>query len=299
MASSPHTEPGNRALPRRCFAGRRAWRTRARRIGTRHRGPWRHATSRRPASPVSSTVANSGASVLSGRIHSIRALWKEQILARERSAQFGFEQVGRDQASKFIQAARVGRRARFIEGNGGQNRGVDICDAHSPRSVRNLARAPGRRSTGWNIRLGMAGRTREPLRSRSFRRSSSVAAAVLSNGCYRRYETVPAFAHPTNDLGKPRLCFVDRVVERHAVILASQTSHDNPIGICIGPLTRFSSPRGETCRLDFSFAAKVLVRVKLTRRSVVLLAGLRTSSLVRVAPGEFSHQAVFSMAQFG
>ena len=67
--------------------------------------------------------------------------------------------------------------------------------AYSPRSARNLASAPGRRSTGPNVLLGRAERTREPLRSRSFSRSSSVGSRrsriewISATGS-PRYETV-------------------------------------------------------------------------------------------------------------
>ena len=72
-----------------------------------------------------------------------------------------------------------------------QHQGVNVCDAHSPRSARNRDSAPGRRSTGPNVLLGRAERTREPLRSRSFSRSSSVGfrqslpalSAVPGPGC--------------------------------------------------------------------------------------------------------------------
>ena len=113
-----------------------------------------------------------------------------QILACEYCPQFGSEQVGRDEASEFVQTLCACRRIRFVEGNGRQYRGIDVSDAHSPRSARNLDSAPGRRSTGRNVRLGTAEWSREPLRSRSFSRSSSVGFGR------RRIERISATGSP-------------------------------------------------------------------------------------------------------
>ena len=46
------------------------------------------------------------------------AVSKALILACESSAQFGFQQTGRDEMDDFVQSSRFIRRAWFIEGNG-------------------------------------------------------------------------------------------------------------------------------------------------------------------------------------